>query len=200
MKAVLNLRAGVEDIIHNKTLTKPLIRLVDDGMKQGMVEWCLAHVLRHHLRTDMHVKNQDGIWRSDSVPSLATEVNVGILGLVALGTAVALALSNIGFKVQGWSQTKKKIANVDSFSGPDGLTEVLSATQILILLLPLTPDTKFMMNSQTLKLLPRNAVIINPGRGLLINDNDLLEELNSGHISHATLDVFSTEPLPSANG
>ena len=193
MKAVLNLWAGVEDIIHNKTLNKPLIRLVDEGMKQGMIEWCLAHVLRHHLLTDIHVKNQDGIWRSSTVPPLATDVTVGILGLGALGTAVAKALSSIGFKVNGWSQTQKTIAKVESFSGPDGLPK------ILILLLPLTPNTKFMINSQTLKLLPKDAVIINPGRGPLINDTDLLETLNSGHISHATLDVFSTEPLPTTH-
>ena len=199
MKAVLNLWAGVEDIIHNKTLNKPLIRLVDEGMKQGMIEWCLAHVLRHHLLTDIHVKNQDGIWRSSTVPPLATDVTVGILGLGALGTAVAKALSSIGFKVNGWSQTQKTIAKVESFSGSDGLPKVLESAQILILLLPLTPNTKFMINSQTLKLLPKDAVIINPGRGPLINDTDLLETLNSGHISHATLDVFSTEPLPTTH-
>ena len=195
MKAVLNLWAGVEDIIHNKTLNKPLVRLVDDGMKQGMVEWCLTHVLRHHLLTDIHIKNQDGIWRSDTVPPLATEVNIGVLGLGALGAAVSIALSNIGFKVRGWSQTNKKIANIENFSGLDGLTKVLESSKILILLLPLTPNTKFTINSQTLKLLPKDSIIINPGRGLLINDDDLLDSLNSGHIGHATLDVFSKEPL-----
>lgn len=195
LKAVLNLWAGVEDIIHNKTLTKPLIRLVDNGMKQGMIEWCLAHVLRHHLVTDVHVKNQDGIWRSSTVPPLATEVNVGILGLGSLGKAVATALSDIGFKVHGWSQTQKTLENVKSFSGIEGLTKVLKSAQILILLLPLTPNTKFIINSQTVNLLPKDAVIINPGRGLLINDDALLDALNSGHISHATLDVFSKEPL-----
>ena len=199
MKAVLNLWAGVEDIIQNKTLTKPLIRLVDVGMRQGMVEWCLAHVLRHHLLTDIHVKNQDGIWRSNTVPPLATEVTVGILGLGALGTAVATALSGVGFKVKGWSQTPKIIKNIASFSGRNGLPRVLESSQILILLLPLTPNTKFMMNSQTLNLLPKDAIIINSGRGQLINDDDLLAAFDSGHISHATLDVFSKEPLPTTH-
>ena len=195
MKAVLNLWAGVEDIIHNKTLTKPLVRLVDNGMKQGMIEWCLAHVLRHHLMTDVHVKNQDGIWRSNTVPPLATEVNVGILGLGSLGMAVAKAISEIGFKVKGWSKTQKTVANVESFTGFEGLNEVISSAQILILLLPLTPDTKFIINSQSVKLLRKDAIIINPGRGLLINEDALLEALNSGYLSHATLDVFSKEPL-----
>ena len=196
IKAVLNLWAGVEDIIMNKTLHKPLVRLVDDGMKQGMIEWCLAQVLRHHLQTDIHVQNQDGLWRNDNVPQLAPEVNIGILGMGALGGAVAQALSHIGFNVYGWSQTKKSLFNIKSFSGPKGLPIVLKSSKILILLLPLTPNTKFLMNSKTLKLLPKNAIVINPGRGLLINDNDLLNSLNNGHISHATLDVFSEEPLP----
>ena len=70
-KAILSLWAGVEDLITNKTLKQPLIRLVDAGMQQGMVEWCLAHVLRHHLGTDIHVKNQDGVWRSNFIPPLS---------------------------------------------------------------------------------------------------------------------------------
>ena len=195
-RAVLNLWAGVEDLIKNKTLNQPLIRLVDDGMKQGMIEWCLAHVLRHHLNTDIHIKNQDGIWRSNvSPPPLSSEKTIGVLGLGSLGSAVAEALATIGFKVLGWSKTNKNISNIKSFSGLPNLTKVLHSAQILITLLPLTPETKYILNSTTLKLLPKNSIIINPGRGDLINDNHLICLLNSGHISHATLDVFSEEPL-----
>ena len=114
-KAILSLWAGVEDLITNKTLKQPLIRLVDAGMKQGMVEWCLAHVLRHHLGTDIHVKNQDGVWRSNFIPPLANEVTIGVLGLGWLGSAVAEALSNLGFNVNGWSESEKTIANVNSY-------------------------------------------------------------------------------------
>ena len=194
-KAVLNLWAGVEEIVQNKTLKKPLIRLVDEGMKQGMIEWCLAHILRHHLNTDVHVKNQDGIWRSDIVPPLANEITIGILGLGELGSAVAQSLSAIGFNINGWSQTKKNIPNVKSYFGTDSLIKVLHSAQILIVLLPLTPKTKYIINASTLKLLPKGAIILNPGRGLLINDNDLLTLLDSNHIRHATLDVFAQEPL-----
>ena len=194
-RAVLNLWAGVDDLIKNKTLKQPLIRLVDDGMKQGMVEWCLAHVLRHHLNIDIHIKNQDGVWRSNVVPPLSSETTVGILGLGSLGSAVAQSLASIGFRVLGWSRTNKNIPNISSFAGLNDLNKVLQSAQILITLLPLTPETKYILNADTLKLLPKNSIIINPGRGLLINDSHLIPLLNSGHIRHATLDVFSKEPL-----
>ena len=199
VKAILNLWAGVEDIIKNPTLNKPLIRLVDDGMKQGMVEWCLAHVLRHHLGTDNHTKNQDGIWRSNVIPPLANEINIGVLGLGALGAAVAQSLAYIGFHVTGMSQTKKNLSNVKSVFGLDALNVVLKSSQILILLLPLTPKTSNLLNKKTLTILPKGAIIINPGRGALINEIDLLNSLNSGRVRHATLDVFSKEPLEASH-
>ena len=126
VKAVLNLWAGVEDIIKNQTLDKPIIRLVDDGMKQGMVEWCLAHVLRHHLGIDNHTKNQDGIWRSNVIPPLANEINIGVLGLGALGAAVAQSLALIGFRVTGMSKTKKN-GTFWGFSSADSLSTALES-------------------------------------------------------------------------
>ena len=65
-----------------------------------------------------------------------------------------------------------------------------------MLLLPYTPETENILNAQTLAQMPRGAVIINPGRGPLIDDDALLDALNSGQIGHATLDVFRVEPLP----
>ena len=193
--AVLNLWAGVDDLIKNETLNLPIIRLVDDGMQQGMVEWCLAHVLRHHLNTDTHIKNQDGVWRSNIIPPLSSEITIGVLGLGSLGSAVAQSLAAVGFKVLGWSQTKKSMPNIKSLTGWNSLAKVLQSSQILITLLPLTSETKYILNATTLSLLPQKCIIINPGRGDLINDSHLLSLLNSGHISHATLDVFSEEPL-----
>ena len=194
-KAVLSLWAGVDNLLLNKTLNKPIVRLVDDDMKQGMIEWCLAHVLRHHLNIDNHIKNQDGLWRSNVITPLANERCVGVLGLGVLGSSVASALASLGFNVIGWSQTEKRITNVKSYSGIKNLIRVLKLSKILITLLPLTNETKFILNASTLKFLPKNSIIINPGRGLLIKDNDLICFLNSGHIRHATLDVFLNEPL-----
>ncbi|MDA3859435.1 MAG: glyoxylate/hydroxypyruvate reductase A [Roseovarius sp.] len=194
-KAVLNLWAGVEDVVGNPTLHLPLARMVDHGLTQGMVEWVTGHVLRHHLGMDAHILGQDGIWRKD-IPPLAQERRVTMLGLGALGQACASALGQLGFAMTGWSRSQKEIDGVTCLSGDQGLTLALQAADILVLLLPLTGDTENILNAETLAYLPRGAVIVNPGRGPLIDDDALLAALDSGDIGHATLDVFRKEPLP----
>lgn len=195
LKAVLNLWAGVEKIVGNKTLTQPLARMVDPGMTQSMIEWVTGHVMRHHLGIDAHIVNTTRAW-APLPPPLAEERTVCVLGLGALGRAVGEALKNIGFGVIGWSRSAKQIEGIETFSGDDGLSAALSRAQIVVLLLPDTPETENTLNAQTLALLPRGAFIINPGRGPLIDDAALLDGLDSGHIAHATLDVFRVEPLP----
>lgn len=194
-KAVLNLWAGVESITKNKTLTQPLARMVDDGLERGMVEWVVGHTLRHHLGTDTHVLGQDGIWRTDA-PPLAKDRPITILGLGALGRACAEALGHLGFPVTGWSRSKKDVPGITCLAGSDGLSRALDSAQIVILLVPYTPQTENLLNAETLAQLPKGAVLINPGRGQLIDDDALLVALDHGQIAHATLDVFRTEPLP----
>ncbi|WP_341863922.1 glyoxylate/hydroxypyruvate reductase A [Gymnodinialimonas sp. 57CJ19] len=199
LKAVLNLWAGVEEVTGNTTLKAPLARMVDTGLTEGMVEWCVGHTLRHHLGMDTHLQGQDGTWRNDSVPPLARNRPVTVLGLGALGQAVAKALHQLGFPVSGWSRSAKTIENVQTHHGDNGLTAALSEAQIVILLLPDTPATENIVNADTLAALPKGAILINPGRGPLIDDAALLSALDSGHIAHATLDVFRTEPLPATD-
>lgn len=195
LKAVLSLWAGVEQIAGNATLTVPLARMVDHGLTQGMTEWVVGHVLRYHLGMDRHITVQDGVWTPDA-PPLATERHVCVLGLGALGEAAARALAALNFDVTGWSRTAKEIPNVECLYGEDGLRIALSRAEIVVLLLPDTPATENILNSKTLALLPKGARIINPGRGPLIDDNALLNALNTGQVGHATLDVFRVEPLP----
>ncbi len=197
-KAVLSLWAGVENIVSNKTLTQPLARMVDDGLGEGMTEWVTAQVLRHHLDIDQHILGQDGIWRS-AAPPLARDRTVAILGLGALGRSCAGALNTLNFNVIGWSRRQKDLPGITCYSGQEGLNTLLSQTQILVLLLPQTAQTAHIINAQSLACLPKGAIIINPGRGALIDDEALLAALDSGHIAHATLDVFTQEPLPAAH-
>ena len=197
LKAVLSLYAGIEDIIANDTLKCPLIKMIDrDGLTNSMIEWCLAHTLRLHLGLDKHILGQDGIWRHKIKPKTAKDRTVGIFGLGSLGRPVAQFLNKIGFKVLGWSRTLKKIDNIKCFCGEDGLKKVLKRSEIIILLLPLTKETKFILNDSNLSLLPKKSQIINAGRGELIEDKALIKKLRSGHIANATLDVFQQEPLP----
>ena len=199
LKAVLSLWAGVERIVGNETLRAPLCRMVDGGLKKGMAEWVAGHVLRYHLGMDAHIVNPAHEWHNSAVPPLAKDRRVGILGLGELGVASAAALGCLGFDVAGWSRTPKSVEGVACFDGQAGLKEILKRSEILVLLLPQTPATTHIINAETLALMPKGARILNPGRGPLIDDNALLEALNSGQIAHATLDVFATEPLPKAH-
>ena len=196
LKAVLNLWAGVEDVVKNKTLKVPLARMVDKGLTQGMKEWVLGHVMRHHLGIDVHIFGQDGQWRDRSVPPLASDRAITILGLGALGAECANTLAKLGFQVRGWSLTKKSIDNVACHHGFEGLEKSLFGSEIVVLLLPSTADTENIINQKTISFLSKNAVIINPGRGTLIDEKALLKSLDDGKIAHATLDVFRQEPLP----
>ena len=196
LKAVLNLWAGVEDVVKNKTLKVPLARMVDEGLTQGMKEWVLGHVMRHHLGIDLHIFGQDGKWRDWSTPPLAKNRSVTILGLGALGAECASTLAKVGFKVYGWSSTEKSVENVICHHGFEGLEKSLFGSEIVVLLLPSTADTENIINEKTLSYLTKNAVIINPGRGTLIDEKVLLKSLDDGKLAHATLDVFRQEPLP----
>ncbi|PRZ47517.1 2-hydroxyacid dehydrogenase [Tritonibacter scottomollicae] len=193
-KAVLNLWAGVEKITGNATLTQPLCRMVDPGLTQSMVEWVTGHVLRYHLEIDRSVALQDR-WLP-YVPPLAEERPVTILGLGELGQACATALTRLGFPVSGWSRTAKDLPSLSCHHGTDGLRDALASAQIVVLLLPDTPQTANILDSNSLGWLPQGARIINPGRGPLIDDAALLTALDTGPVDHATLDVFRVEPLP----
>jgi glyoxylate/hydroxypyruvate reductase A len=194
-KAVLSLWAGVESIVDNETLTQPLCRMVDHGLTEGMVEWVTGHTLRHHLGMDRHIHGQSGAWL-EGAPPLARERKVSVLGLGALGTACALQLAALNFDTHGWSRRQKSVAGITCHHGDAGLSAALKDADIVILLLPDTPATTNIINAETLALLAKDAAIINPGRGPLIDDHALIDALDNSTLGHATLDVFRVEPLP----
>ncbi len=195
-KLVQSLWAGVERIVTNTTLTQPLARMVDPGLTEGMQDYVLGHVLRHHLNSDFFASRPAGEWHGDKPPDLARNRKVGFLGLGALGLACAQRVAAQGFRVMGWSRTAKTDPAIDCRSGDDGLAAVLGASDILVLLLPLTADTENLLNATRIAQMKPGASVINPGRGPLIDDEALIAALRSGHVSQATLDVFRVEPLP----
>lgn len=194
-KAVLSLWAGVEKIVGNQSLTMPLTRMVDPGLKKGMVEFVTGHVLRYHLGMDQHILVQDGVWRH-SPPPLAQDRKVTVLGLGELGRTCAEMLVQFGFQVRGWSRSQREVSGVDCYSGEGGLLAALRGAEIVVLLLPDTPDTVNVLDAAALDVLAHGAKVINPGRGPLIDDDALLAALDSGQVGGATLDVFRVEPLP----
>jgi glyoxylate/hydroxypyruvate reductase len=121
---------------------------------------------------------------------------VGILGFGTLGQVSATMLRAIGFQVSGWSRTPKADAGVPCFAGMDGLEAFLGQTDIVVGLLPDTPDTRGLLDAKRLAMLPRGASVVNAGRGSLVVLDDLIAALDSGHLRSAMLDVFEPEPLP----
>lgn len=195
-KLAQNLWAGVETIVGNATLKMPLARMVDIGMIEGMVEYVTGHALRYHLNTDLCAQAKPGDWRTELSPPLARDRTVGVMGLGALGLAVARTLAGLNFNVLGWSRSQKSIPGITCLSGEAGKQEILRRAEILVLLVPYTPETENLLNAKTIAWMPEGAALINPGRGPLIDDAALLAALDSGALSGATLDVFRTEPLP----
>ena len=194
---IFSIFAGVEKTLLNKTIRQPLVRLIDAEMTECMAEWCVAHVFRYHLDLDKFIKPEKKEWITcNKERLLANQVHIGILGLGTLGAATANKFKKLDFKVAGWSANKKEISGVNSLVGQDGLRKILSTSDYLILLLPLTERTKTIINSASLKFVKNGAILINAGRGGLIEDNDLLKALDVGKISGCTLDVFNEEPLP----
>ncbi len=194
-KAVLSLWAGVERIVGNATLTQPLCRMVDTGLTEGMVEWVVGHTLRHHLGMDRHIVNPGHVW-DNICPPLARERVVAVLGMGALGAACGQALAALNFRVMGWSRTEKSVPGIACLHGDAGLEQALRAADIVVTLLPKTAETENLLDARRIGWMKPGAVILNPGRGALIDDTALLAALDTGALGHATLDVFRVEPLP----
>jgi len=194
-RAVLSLWAGVEKLLANPTLTQPLARMVDPGLTEDMTAYVAGQVLRHHLNLDRYIINPAHEWRP-SMPARPGARAVSVLGLGALGAAAARALAGLGFDVAGWSREEKRIAGITCLAGADGLAAALARAEFLVTLLPQTAATENLLDAARLAQLPAGAVIVNPGRGTLIDEAALLAALDSGHLAHATLDVFREEPLP----
>lgn len=198
LKAILSLGAGVEHILRDPELPAgvPIARLIDPGLQTGMVEFVTMEVLNHHRRAPEYRAQQlAGKWKLLR-QTLSRDRRVGILGLGHLGEACGTMLARFGFPVAGWARTEKSIPGIESYSGEDGLFALLERSDILVCLLPLTPDTEDILDATTLGALPRGGVLINAARGKHVVDDDLLEALDDGQLSAATLDVYREEPLP----
>jgi glyoxylate/hydroxypyruvate reductase A len=198
VRAIFNLGAGVDSIPDFAALprTVALVRLDDAGMAEQMVEYVIHALLRHYREFDTYAEQQhNGLWQPRP-RRLKSDFVVGILGAGVLGAAVASAIATLHFPVRTWSRTSRAIAAATSFTGISELETFLSATRVLVCLLPLTRETEGLLDRERLSRLPRGAYLINVARGALVADADLLELLDAGHLSGATLDVFRDEPLP----
>ena len=197
LQTLFNIGAGVDALL--KLRLPPglqVVRLDDAGMAVQMAEYVCHAAIRHFRAFDLYdAAQRDARWAFQK-PRRRKDFSVGLLGLGVLGRRVAQALRAFDFPVQGWSRSPKALDGVSCFHGPDGLPAFLSQTQVLVNLLPLTPETESLLNRDTLGQLRPGGYLINVARGAHLVEDDLLALLGSGHLAGATLDVFRTEPLP----
>jgi len=200
LKGIFNIGAGVDALMKLRLPAGvPVVRLDDAGMSVQMAEFVCHAVVRHFRELDSYEADiAEGKW-SYRRPRLRTDYPVGVMGLGVLGERVGRALAQFDFPVNGWSRSPKTIEGVKGFSGEvggQGFQDFLAASRILVCLLPLTPDTRDILNRDTLSRLRPGGYVINVARGAHLVEEDLLALIDSGHLAGAALDVFRTEPLP----
>lgn len=202
LKVIFSVGAGVDHLLADTSLPEvPIVRVVDRNLTTHMTEYVCWRVLDHHRQGRYYRKQQqDRKWGSHAQP-VAEELSVGIMGFGELGRAAAVKLGALGYRINGWSRSGGTMAGVRSFKGREGLPDFLAATDLLVVLLPLTPDTRNIVDYDLLARLRRDGplggpVLINAGRGRLQREADILRALDDGILAEASLDVFETEPLP----
>ena len=200
LKALFNIGAGVDALLKLRLPPQALVvRLDDAGMAVQMAEYVCHAVIRHFREFDGYEADMAaGRWGYRK-PRLRSDFPIGVMGLGVLGERVARALAQFDFPINGYSRTPKAIDGVRAFTGAEQFNDFLSASRVLVNLLPLTPDTANVMNQDTLGRLQPGAYVINVARGAHLVEEDLLALIDSGHVAGATLDVFRTEPLPAGH-
>lgn len=200
LRAVLSLGAGVDQLDLGQLDPRiPVARLVDPVLTARMVEYCKAAVFYLHREFHIHRRNQAARAWQFSAPVDASARRVLVLGLGALGAAVAVSLAQEGFAVAGWSQSSKALPGVHSIEGASALAEAAGASDIVINLLPLTSRTRGILDRELFSRFKPGAGLVNVGRGAHLNEPDLIEALDQGSVAAAFLDVFAQEPLDPAH-
>lgn len=205
LRLVVSVGAGVDHLFRDEALPDvPIVRYVDPDLTTRMVQYVVLNTLFHVRRMSEHLDQQRAAkWEYLPEP-MPGEVRVGIMGIGVLGQAAAKALQGLGYQVRGWSRSAKTVEGVECFAGEDGLDAFLAGTDILVVLLPLTPDTRHVIDARLLAKLSTSGrhhrlpgpVLINAGRGGLQVEDDIRKCLDDGTLYAASLDVFETEPLP----
>ena len=177
----------------------PVVRMVEPGIVQGMVEYVTHAVLDLHRDMPAYRRQQQqGLWKPLQVRP-ASGRRLGVLGLGSLGQAVLAQLVGLHFDCAGWSRSRHEIEGVQCHAGTAELPAFLARTDILVCLLPLTGSTRGFLNAALFAQLPRGASLVHVGRGPHLVDDDLLAALDSGQLAEAVLDVTDPEPLPPAH-
>ncbi|HEY2444534.1 MAG TPA: glyoxylate/hydroxypyruvate reductase A [Rhizomicrobium sp.] len=202
LKVVFSMGAGVDAFLADPHFPKhlSLVRLVDWSLARDMTEYAVLQILLQHRQQRFYdAAQRERVWRQ-SIPVRRTEATrIGIMGQGEIGSVMGVRLRDLGFPVAGWSSSRKNIAQIESFAGREEFGAFLARSDYLVCVLPLTSETRRILNRETFAMLPAGAFVINIARGEHLVEADLLEALDSGHLSGAALDVSDTEPLSSSS-
>jgi glyoxylate/hydroxypyruvate reductase A len=197
LELLFSVGAGVDQFDFSRIPhSLPVIRMVEEGIIGGMVEYVTLAVLAIHRHWQRYGEQQRaGVWQAQRVMPPSSR-RIGVLGLGVLAQAVLAGLRPFGFPCAGWSRSAHTIDGVACFAGAEQLPAFLARCDVLICLLPLTASTEGILDRSVFHALPDGAALINVGRGGHLNEADLLAALDSGRLASATLDVVAAEPLP----
>jgi len=198
IKGLISLGQGVDHILNESLIPEnvPVVRIVDPYMAKSMSHWVLLSILNIIRETYGYFSQENTKIYKPRDEKNFSSLKIGIYGIGAIGSVVAKDLSYMGFNIQGWSRTKKKIKTITCFSGNEGFNELITKSDIHVCLLPLTPSTENIFNKHIFLKMKKGSCFINAGRGEHVDENDLLDSCRSRHISNAVLDVYRNEPLP----
>ncbi len=200
LRAILSLGAGVDALLADPTTPQlPVVRLLDAGLAPQMAEYAIYAVLHFHRRMPAYRDQQTASTWRPLAPELAGEWPVGVMGTGVIGSLIARQLVSLGYPVRGWSRSGTRMDGVEIFAGNDRLDAFLHGCRIVVNVLPLTPQTKGILNADRFAAMPEGSYVVNIGRGGHLVEADLLAALDSGHIAGAMLDVFGEEPLPASH-
>jgi glyoxylate/hydroxypyruvate reductase len=199
LRLIVSLTAGTDALLRDPDLPAvPIVRVGAPPAGDTMMnETALLHVLRHHRYLPEYSRAQQRCEWIKLPITPARERKVGVMGLGPIGFAAAKVLAAAGFQVAAWVRRPRSVDGIEIFSGREGLGAFLARSEIVVNLLPLTPETRGILNAEAFKALPASASIVNLGRGEHVVEADLIAALDAGHLAGATLDVFPVEPLPS---
>ena len=199
LKAIFSLGAGVDGFLRDPEFPRhlPVVRFVDETLQREMAQYVTMHALIiHRQQRAFDAAQRESAWKQRMLARPSRDVRIGILGIGDIGAVTAERLLMFDFQVFGWSRTRKAVAGVTSFAGQEELPKFLASSDIMVCMLPLTPETENILDAKLFAGLPQGAWVMNVGRGGHCNEQDLLAALDSGHLGGAVLDVFQREPLP----
>ncbi len=197
LKVIFSIGAGVDHILRDKTIPNkiPIIRMSDPFQYKMVAEYALLTVLYVHRNIEIVAKNNENKVWTEQVAAYTPDYTVGVLGLGNIGSIIIERMKSVGFSVLGWSRSDKNLCEIETFSGLQGLKKMIPRCDYIICALPLTVETKGIINKEILNLMKKNSTLINIGRGQHIEEEALLSCIDEIPLKKVFLDVFPREPL-----